>query len=188
MYDRIAGSYQLIYETLKGRKYPLELGYGAIPSSFVPIDKKTTVAACKYGCGLYGRNGGCPPFAPNFNEIPGNELLILYARLETKHYPHRVLSGPYYTKWVLIETLLTPLTNRIGRRIAGLLDGYFLSSGNCQVCRPKRCAVKEGKRCRNPEGRSYSLEATGVLVTELMKRFLGIELDWWRKGEPAYIP
>ena len=188
MDNSIGCSYQVIYETAKGNRYPLEIGYRVTTSWGVPTDKKATMDACKHGCRLYGRNGGCPPFAPDFNEVCGNELLILYARLETKHYPLKVLQGSYYTRWVLVETLMTPLTNRIGKRLAVSLDGYFLSSGNCQVCRPKRCAVKQGKKCRNPSRRTYSLEATGVLVTQLMKNCFGIELQWWRREDPSFVP
>ncbi len=36
--------------------------------------------------------------------------------------------------------------------------------------------------------RTYSLESTGVIVTELMKGLFDIELQWWRPKEPSYIP
>jgi hypothetical protein len=48
--------------------------------------------------------------------------------------------------------------------------------------------VKDGKKCRNPSERTYSLESTGVLVTKLMEDCFDIELQWWRKENPSYIP
>ena len=94
----------------------------------------------------------------------------------------------FYTRWVFVETFITALTNRIGKKLASAIDGYFLSSGHCCACRPKRCAVKEEKPCRKPDARTYSLEATGILVTELMKDVFDIKLQWWRPKEPDYIP
>lgn len=182
------GEFDVVYRTTQGKPYPLQVGFAVVPIGHVRIDIPATTEACKTGCGLYGRNGGCPPFSPNFDDIPGHELLVLYAKLLTKHFPPRVLSGPYYSRWVFVETFLTPLMNRIGRGLAVCLGGYFLSSGNCQLCRPKRCAVKEGLACRKPKGRTYSLEATGVLVTELMKDVFGLELQWWRRDDPVHIP
>jgi hypothetical protein len=80
------------------------------------------------------------------------------------------------------------LTSRLGKRLAKALGGYFISSGYCAICRPKRCAVKDGRKCRSPSERTYSLESTGVLVTKLMEHCFDIELQWWRKEEPSYIP
>ena len=182
------GNFMVNYETTTGNIYPLEIGYANVSSRSVPVAKKVTVEACRNGCKLYGRNGGCPPFSPNFSKIRRSHFLALYAKILTKHYPPKVLNGHYYTRWVFVETFMTSLTNRIGKNLASTLDAYFLSSGNCHSCRPMRCAVKDGKPCRKPDARTYSLEATGVLVTELMKNLFDTELQWWRPKEPDYIP
>lgn len=182
------GKFDVVYITTQGKPYPLEVGFAVVPSTNVPVDDLTTSEACRKGCRLYGRNGGCPPFAPGFNQIPGDELIVLHAKLMTEHFPERVLKGPYYSRWVFVETFLTPLTNRIGKALASSLKGYFLSSGNCHGCRPKRCAVKDNLPCRAPDKKTFSLEATGVLVTELMKGVFGIELQWWQQQDPAYVP
>lgn len=182
------GNFSVDYMTTTGNVYPLEIGHAFVSSRLVPVNKKVTVEACRNGCKLYGRNGGCPPFSPNFSKICQSHFLVLYARMLTKYYPPKVLNGSYYTRWVFVETFMTSLTNRIGKNLASSLDAYFLSSGNCHSCRPKRCAVKDGKPCRKPDARTYSLEATGVLVTELMKDLFDTELQWWRSKEPDYIP
>ena len=106
----------------------------------------------------------------------------------TKDFPTKVLNGPYYSRWVFVETFITALTNRIGKRLASELGAFFLSSGYCSSCKPKRCAIKEGNSCAKPDAKTYSLEATGVLVTGLMKNLFGVELQWWRPREPHYIP
>jgi len=180
--------FQVEYHTTTGRQYPLEIGYSSITSGLVPVDAKATIKACRNGCKLYGRNGGCPPFSKKFSKICRSHFLILYAKMLTEFYPPKVLNGPYYTRWVFVETFMTSLTNRIGKKLASALDGYFLSSGHCCSCKPKRCAVKDGKPCRKPDARTYSLEATGILVTELMKGVFDIKLQWWRTKQPDYIP
>ena len=182
------GNFKLDYKTTTGKIYPLEIGYALFSSKLVPVDQISTIEACRNGCRLYGRNGGCPPFSPNFSKISRSNFLILYAKMLTKYYPPKVLNGAYYIRWVFVETFMTALTNRVGRRLAKILSGYFISSGHCSACRPKRCAVKDGKKCRNPSERTYSLESTGVLVTKLMEDCFDIELQWWRKEDPSYIP
>jgi predicted metal-binding protein len=182
------GNFKVEYTTTTGKTYPLEIGFSSIPSGLVPVDAEATIKACRNGCSLYGRNGGCPPFSKKFSKIRRNHFLILYAKMLTEFYPPKVLNGCYYTRWVFVETFLTSLTNRIGKKLAFALDGYFLSSGYCCSCKPKRCSVKDGKPCRKPDARTYSLEATGILVTELMKDVFDIELQWWRPKEPDYVP
>lgn len=184
----IRGSFQILYRTIKGNTYPLKVGYAVLHSQCIPIDREATTKACLRGCRLYGRNGGCPPFSPNFSKISKSHFLVLYAKMLTKYYPPKVLNGTYYTRWVFVETFMTALTNRVGKRLAKILDGYFISSGHCAICRPKRCAVKDGQKCRNPSERTYSLESTGILVTKLMEDCFDTELEWWRKEEPSYIP
>lgn len=176
------------YTTSSKKTYPLELGFSVIKSKNVPNNKKVTLEACKSGCKLYKKNGGCPPFSPDFEDIHRKYILLVYAKINTKYYPKKVLNGPYYTKWVFVETFMTSLTNKIGNYISDKLGGYFLSSGNCHGCRPKRCAIKEGNPCRNKEARTYSLESTGILVTEVIKQAFGFELQWWVKDDPNIIP
>lgn len=176
------------YLTTTGNNYPLEFGYTLLPSKSMPVDFEATTEACRKGCNLYGRNGGCPPFSPNYFSLCKRYCLILYAKINTQDYPSKVLKGPYYTKWVFVETLLTPLTNKIGKCLQRVLGGQFLSSGHCSSCRPQKCAFKEKKPCRKPKERTFSLEATGIIVTELMKDSFDIELQWWDPKVPELIP
>jgi len=181
-------SLDIFYKTTTGRCYPLELAYDSLPSKLISVNGLATTKACKIGCRLYGRNGGCPPLAPTFSEKWGRHALFLYAKILTENYPPKVLNGPYYTRWVFVETFLTALTNRIGRYLSSELDCYYLGSGHCVSCRPKKCSLKQGDPCKKPNARTYSLEATGILVTELMEKLFGIELKWWRPQEKDYIP
>jgi predicted metal-binding protein len=80
------GLFTILYTTTSRKIYPLELGYTIIPSNKIHVDKNLTQQACLNGCRLYGRNGGCPPFSPQFYDVCGIETLILYARLNTSDY------------------------------------------------------------------------------------------------------
>jgi len=180
----------VIYKTSTGNLYPLILGWANIPTDKIPYDKKLTNNACLVGCNLYNRNGGCPPFSPDFNQLQNNYKIatVIYAKLLTDDYPIRVLRGNYYVRWSLVEALLTPFLNRF-KIIADLKkDFLFLSSGFCKGCGNKKCAVKDGKKCRSPLKRTFSLESTGVIVTDVTERFLGFELYWWNKQDINYIP
>lgn len=176
------------YTTSSSTTYPLTFGFALISSEKIEYEQHETTKFCENGCKLYARNGGCPPFAPSFNGVCGKEILVLFARLATSDYPPRVLSGNYYVRWNFVETFLTPLTNKIGKNIASEMNGFFLSSGNCHGCRPKGCVVKKGEKCVSPLARTYSLEATGVFVDRLMKKYFEIDLEWWDSTKPNFIP
>lgn len=83
---------------------------------------------------------------------------------------------------------MSPMMSRIGNFLASDLQGYLFGSGKCTGCRVRKCAYKESRTCRSTNSRIYSLEATGVLVTDLMKQAFNIELQWWRPREPEVIP
>jgi predicted metal-binding protein len=178
------------HKTKSGRIYPIEVGWTTIPSIKIPVDKKLTENACQLGCRLYARNGGCPPFSPNFDSFQKEFSLItiIYGKLQIVDYPDKVLAGNYYIKWSFVEALLTPFTNRFAEIAIGKEGRKFLSSGFCKGCGRKRCAKKEGKECRQPSKRTFSLESTGVIVSDVTKSFLGFNLFWWDKNKLDYLP
>jgi predicted metal-binding protein len=180
----------ILYKSSTGNIYPLELGWVSVPINKVLFDKKLTEKACLNGCKLYNRNGGCPPFAMDFGQIKNSyeNITFIYSKLVTKDYPIKILNGNYYVRWSFVEALLTPFMNRFEKIIHIKEHRLFLSSGFCKKCGNKRCAVKTGKECRNPLERTFSLEATGVLVTKVAEEFLGFRLYWWDKKEMKYLP
>jgi predicted metal-binding protein len=179
-----------LHQTSSGKCYPLEIGFKAISCDQIPSDKILTENACRLGCRLYGRNGGCPPCSPDFAKLQHKFEIanIIYAKLKTKYYPEKVLTGNYYVKWAFVEALLTPFTNRFSKISHDKKEMVFLSSGFCKGCGTKRCAVKEGNKCLHPFQRTFSLESTGVIVTELAERFLDFKLYWWDRYNSIYLP
>ncbi|MHB8111702.1 MAG: DUF2284 domain-containing protein [Syntrophorhabdaceae bacterium] len=157
-----------------------------MPSENVPTNKRKTVDACLKGCSLYGRNGGCPPFSPCFNDICRGRTIIVYGKLLTIYYPEKVIKAGYYVRWSFTEALMNPLMRRIRLFISANLSGISFGCGKCTSCR--KCAVKDGRICNNPESCVVSLESSGVLVTELMEREFDTTLQWWNSQKPEGIP
>jgi hypothetical protein len=113
---------------------------------------------------------------------------IIYTKLLIDNYPPKVLAGSYYVRWSFIEALLTPFTNKFAKIVTDNKERLFLSSGFCRGCGNKRCAVKDGGKCRQPLCRTFSLESTGVIVSEVAEKFLGFELYWWDRFNKDYFP
>lgn len=178
------------HRTSSGNIYPLEIGWNSISTSDIPFDKGLTDKACRLGCKLHGRNGGCPPFSPYFRDLSVNfsKAIAIYAKIQTNHYPPKVINGNYFVRWSFAEALLSPFVNRFKKITEHGNDLMFLSSGHCKGCKNKRCAAKEGKLCRDTLRRTFSLESTGVIVTKMSEIFLGFKLDWWDPNNPDYIP
>ena len=168
----------------------MEIGWTAQDIHKIPVDKHLTENACRSGCRLYGRNGGCPPFSPDF-KLLGKKFKvanIIYTKLLIYNYPPKVLAASYYVRWSFIEALLTPFTNKFAKIVNDNKGGLFLSSGFCRGCGNQRCAVKDGSKCRYPLRRTYSLESTGVIVSKVAEKFLGFELYWWDRFNKDYFP
>jgi len=171
--------------------YPIEIGYKQILSLEVPYNKQLTNEACKKGCNLFARNGGCPPYSPDFAEIRDwyPYAQAIYARLFTRFYPPKVAEGNFYVRWNFVDALMARMMTRTGKYLCNFLGGILLNAGHCTECGAKRCAFKEGERtCRNPGKRTFSLESTGVLATNLMKQQFNIPLLWFNKKKPDYFP
>ncbi|MBW2062367.1 MAG: hypothetical protein JRI95_12530 [Deltaproteobacteria bacterium] len=182
---------EVIYKTGSGNQYPVEVLFHVIQTSEIPYNRELTIAACRNGCRLYGRNGGCPPFAPDFRKISlkRHMALVILAKLRTEHYPIRVLQGPYYVRWVFIESTITRLLDKLGRETARTFSTIFLGSGHCLGCKNKKCTFKSGtQKCVNPTERIFSMEATGIIVTDLVEQLFGFPLHWWRPDEPSHVP
>ena len=182
---------QCKYQTQNNTIYTVQVNSVLLNSFNVYIDKDYTDKMCKEGCSLFEKNGGCPPYAPHINNILREKIIFISVLLDTKKFPKKVLKSNYYIKWSFTEVLLTPLANKIGKNIKKELQGYFLASGQCIECKPQKCAVKQGYDCQNKQNKTYSLEATGVLVNKVTENYMGMPLQWWDKKDtkkrPSYM-
>ena len=63
-------------------------------------------------------------------------------------------------------------------------EGTCIGAGRCILCR--KCARTEGKACRYPQLRRYSITAFGFDFSRMVKDNLGMELLWSSNGVPEY--
>lgn len=64
-------------------------------------------------------------------------------------------------------------------------DGKALIAGNCYQC--QRCTRLDNKPCILEDKRRYSLEALGLIVSEVTKNLLDLELKWTKEGQAGYL-
>lgn len=150
------------YETYRGIVDMADIEYG-----------RAFKEACR-ACPTYGKNFACPPHSPFFPEFVGRatraEVICIrlpLAKVDAPSAEEEIKETFRKAGRILSEILLH-------NRERGLL---VAGSGPCRAC--DLCAAEAGEdRCRNADGRIYSLESLGVNVIALAKRACGIELQW----------
>ena len=80
--------------------------------------------------------------------------------------------------------ILKSFCEKKARAIESNVAGYALLSGSCNLCKP--CAKKRGLPCQKPLNMRYSLEATGVDVQLLTKKYCNHELLWYQKEKTLH--
>lgn len=169
--------------------YPLQVYCFTLDSHQIPSDKEQINNLCRIGCNLYARNGGCPPFSPDYKTLSSKykNATVVYFKLLTSHYPPKSLSGKHYVRWNFTESFMPRLLRKSLLTLANKLEGIPLFCGHCIGCR--KCGYKEGSNsCKNPAERTYSLESTGVNVSNLMMLYTDSPLLWWDISNKNYLP
>jgi len=170
-------------------EYPLEIGVFPLQTKDIPHNQLWTASLCKVGCSLYGRNGGCPPLAPNFTALSAkhDSALVFYIKLNTQDYPPKSLTGKHYVRWNFTETFMPRIMRSLLIAVVDEIGGVMLSCGHCIGCR--KCGWKNGTNsCLNPKQRTFSLEATGIDVEKLMRENTDLPVLWWNQNNSQYIP
>jgi predicted metal-binding protein len=145
----------------------------------------TNIKAIKQLCGNCPNHGlkySCPPHSPAFDEYSRDYenifILGLYVYLKDIPPNPKVLSeiADFQKRWRTLDKSLSSRLGKALRALEGYFDGSALIEGACGLCNP--CAGNEGKPCKKPDQRRYSLESTGVDVVTLSERFLNHKLAW----------
>jgi predicted metal-binding protein len=137
---------------------------------------------CKIGCVNYGKKWSCPPYSKKFSTIvksKGYDTLIAivgYINLCDMEY----IINPYQ-QVKAANMILKSKCEKIARDFERELNGYSLLSGSCNLCKP--CQKKRSLPCKKPQMVRYSLESTGVNVEDLLEKYCGHKLLWYKKGE-----
>ncbi|MEN6350039.1 MAG: DUF2284 domain-containing protein [Syntrophomonas sp.] len=169
--------------------YPLEVNLFNLKADYLPYDYENTLKACQTGCNSYEHNGGCPPYSPDYRTLsaPYAYALILYYKLYIRDLPEKPTTGYEYMHWTFTESFMPRLLLNTLISLAKRLSGYILSSGHCIGC--KKCNFQKAEKiCLKPDKRSYSLEAVGVNIVELMEKYSDSPIIWLEQGKEKSIP
>lgn len=173
----------------RGKVYPLEVNIFNLEAELIPYDFEKTLKACQSGCNSYQYNGGCPPYSPSYRALSAQYAfaLILYYKLYLRDFPTTPKTGKEYLTWTFTESFLPRLLLNTLNSLSKRISGYVLSSGHCIGC--KTCNFQRGERiCRKPERRTYSLEAVGVNIVEMMAKYSDSPLVWLNQKQEEKMP
>ena len=173
-------------------KYPIEIGIKKVNYYDILVQPSLVRDLCKTGCKNYNNQGGCPPYSPVFTNIvrPDDSIFLVYGTFYPEYKTERVkASNSPYIHYSLQDQVLANLLNTIGIQLRDNHNCLFLGTGYCMGCKGIKCSFKNGDSiCRNPQKRTYSLEATGVNVSLTLHKEYNIQLQWYRKNGPLNIP
>ena len=141
----------------------------------------------KYGamcaqCPHYGQCWTCPPY--DFDPMEIWEKVETAELLALQIFPE----SPGAKEWAVkdVRSFLAPyravVDEELTRREALTPHSRRLNAGKCVICRA--CAREEGRPCRFPEEKRYSLESLGAAVGTLAADVLHTPLLWGSETEP----
>lgn len=174
----------IIYNTGSGNSYPIEVNWSIVPYETIAYEPEAVEQLCKKGCKNYGKSGGCPPYAPKFEQFYENnkKYILLTGKFYSKYKTDKVKACKNRAiHWKFQDVVLARFSDRVGRALSHDLQGEFFSTGYCMGCPGKKCAIKLNEACRNPERRTFSMEATGINVVKTVKRNFGEDFFWYSK-------
>lgn len=174
-----------IYNTIKGNQYPIEIFLNFIRKKDIVYDPIRIEKYCHDGCRNYGKSGGCPPFAPKFEKILRGieECALILGMFDSKYKPPKVQACTNRAiHWKFQDAVLANCMDKIGRHLQEKCGLNYLGTGYCMGCHGKKCAIKEGKPCRYPNKRTFSMEATGIDVVQTVQNIFQRRFFWYTKG------
>ncbi|WP_432748627.1 DUF2284 domain-containing protein [Pectinatus frisingensis] len=143
---------------------------------------------CK-DCHKYNTRWSCPPldFDPNEYLAPYKYSYLIGIRI---FYDAAIIAAANTKEKIRYTSLKT--TKTVKKQVSEILlaaEQYTpttisLSSGGCDFC--CRCSRIKNEPCRRPEKMRYSLDAFGINLSKIAKKFLNIELLWNADTLPQY--
>lgn len=141
-------------------------------------------------CPYYGKRWSCPPGLPHaYSYLEKYQSLCLVA-LKVNYSQEvrgKAKDNPEYADQIREEVyesakrkLLMKLLE-LEKRIPG---SRTLGAGRCILC--EHCTREEGKPCRHPELRRYSITGFGLDFGKILEEVFGLPLLWAADGLPEY--
>jgi predicted metal-binding protein len=147
------------------------------------INKEHFDGLCKQGCPNYGKKWSCPPLAPGYMDYTKNwkKLFILYMQISIDQFDY-IKSD--YLKVKAANIILKSRADKFLRKMA-MQYGNYISTGSCRLCKPCKCKI--GVSCAHPTIMTYSFEALGVDVSQIVEKYFSRVLLWYKPHNlPAY--
>ena len=140
-------------------------------------------------CPYYDRRWSCPPGLPDalcYLEHFSSAYLIAVKVAYSDEIRNKVTSAEEaeYVRQESYEVVKRKLLLALLELEKMIPAGKSLGAGRCILC--EHCTREEGKPCRYPQRRRYSITGFGFDFTGILKDLFGITLLWSTKGLPEY--
>lgn len=141
-------------------------------------DKTKFDLLCKNGCPNFEKKWSCPPFAPLYSNFTSKYKKILLIVITTELNQFSYIKNDY----LKIKAANTIMKSRIDRYLRNHIsdDTYYISTGSCRMCKPCKCKLYQP--CAHPKTKTFSFEALGIDVSQMINDVFGFELQWYKKG------
>ena len=181
------------YETASGNLMSMTVRTKCMHRTLVPVYDCDILELCMHNTKCKGYNGGCPPYAPPFDNLKPSKKVLYIISVEfdmaaAMHYSGRLrgVAAPG-----LILTYADRITLHYTQRLLRKFENagfYTLGLSNCPGCRPRDCNVNYGGKCTKPKKRRYSVEAVGISCNDLHWDMYNEALPWWHAANGEYMP
>lgn len=140
------------------------------------LNKEYFDELCMHGCPNYDKKWSCPPFAPVYMDFikKWKKLFVVYMQINLKQFSYIKND---YLKIKAANVILKSRADKFLRKMAKQY-GNYISTGSCRLCRPCKCKI--GLPCAHPDIMTYSLEALGIDVSQLVDKCFNKSLLWYK--------
>ncbi len=174
-----------VYST---EKFSTTLTLNEFFENYVEIEKMARYCSL---CRNYGTSWECPPHTMNVEDYwkQFKNIKVLAVKLNYTHefrsksYTHEelnyIIKNTLYKERSILKKKLLELEKKF--------NGQYLYAGRCDLC--DKCAKIDGKSCRFPELKRYSVESIGSNIQKATPDLFGFQLKWIQKDMkiPEYL-
>lgn len=146
-------------------------------------NKKKFDLLCEKGCPNYDKKWSCPPLSPSYSNFISGYKNIIVVAISTKLDQFTYIKNDY----LKVKAANTIMKSRVDKALRSFIsnDCYYISTGSCRMCRP--CKRKLNQPCAHTNKMTYSFEALGINVSEMVSDLFDLELKWYKKKSlPEY--
>lgn len=159
--------------------------YKEVPSILLSTyqNKNKFDSLCQIGCTNFERKWSCPPYSPSYTDFTSKYEKILVLLLFAELWQFSYIKNDY----LKIKAANSIMKSRVDKSLRLHLsdDSYYISTGSCRMCKPCKCKLH--LPCAHPDKMSYSFEALGIDVSQMLLDIFDFKLQWYNKGKlPQY--